>query len=1036
MKNSRKILSALLSLLICFSMAVPEAVLAAAEQPAETPSTATEQEVLAEEDGSQAGSEAVDLPDETAAGTDNSEAAAAEADPEVLPADDQNEVIDDQTEDTAGSEDTEEVPVFDPDPYLQISVPELNAAGLINIPADVQLSEPKNSNGVLFTGTQAALTSERIRIDHVFDWSRNPLGRVRVDGISDKKINVTADFYLDDEETPFCSVPLGKNMGKKEWGKISDKTAALERRDISGTHNVSISFTIEGAEADADISILLRTIEFCEESIPVMYFNIDENYGTIAAMNSSYDHSDECYGNVDVRVPDGYTSEYSDKVFTDMSGLELEYIRGRGNSTWDADKKPYKVKFEKKQDFFGMGKNKHWILLANRYDNSLVRNRMTYWIGTQFGLEYTPQCVPVEVVMNGEYYGSYLLCEQIRVGSSRVDIDDLDDTPDAVDSPVITGGYLLSMNPDEDENAYSMISTRRDSFLIESPSFEKVENDTQKNYMQGYLQHVEDAIMGKDFKDSAGTGYSELLDVDAAAKYWWIQEFSENGDAYGSGSTYLYKKRDGKLFWGPLWDFDYVAWGDLEYNDPQPNNSFNYTSMSWFDKLRTDKNFADKLASEWNNSLDGIITDVIKEGGLLDQYREETRASYVYDHEKYGSYDSDCETYDQEIEQLRTWISRRQEWVRGNLELLSPQTFTVTFRIDGKETETRTLAEGSALEDFPEVPSRKGYIFIGWYDAFGDRISESDEVYQDMVLDAKYIAESKAKKASALYFSLNEDTFTVYSENLSEEDEELYMPSYTVVPEDAIDISVTWTSSDESIATVNEEGMVRPLKYGDVTITGTLATGKSNSYLLHIVDGTKEDSYNWGYDYLDLSKETLKIKKGSYAQIPFTYGPQPCVLMNSFTWFSLDDDIASVDENGVIKGENKGTTYILLSDFDNGLFAKCKVTVTSGLTKAQRIKAAKAKKAKITKAVALKSHKIKLKWKKVSGVTGYQIYCAKSKNGKFRKVATVKKASSTKWTSPHLIKGKTYYYKIRPYTRISGKTYYGKWSKTIHRKVR
>ena len=73
-----------------------------------------------------------------------------------------------------------------------------------------------------------------------------------------------------------------------------------------------------------------------------------------------------------------------------------------------------------------MGKNKHWVLLANYYDNSLLRNKITYWLGQQLNMAFTPKSEPVDVVMNGEYYGSYFLSQQVRVGSTRVDIDDLE----------------------------------------------------------------------------------------------------------------------------------------------------------------------------------------------------------------------------------------------------------------------------------------------------------------------------------------------------------------------------------------------------------------------------------------------------------------------------------------------------------------------------------------------------------------------------------------------------------------------------------
>ena len=79
-----------------------------------------------------------------------------------------------------------------------------------------------------------------------------------------------------------------------------------------------------------------------------------------------------------------------------------------------------------------MGKNKHWVLLANYYDNSLLRNKITYWLGSQLNMPFTPKSEPVDVVMNGDYYGSYFLCEHVRVGETRVNIDDLEANEDAM----------------------------------------------------------------------------------------------------------------------------------------------------------------------------------------------------------------------------------------------------------------------------------------------------------------------------------------------------------------------------------------------------------------------------------------------------------------------------------------------------------------------------------------------------------------------------------------------------------------------------
>ena len=635
------------------------------------------------------------------------------------------------------AEDTGEAAEPAADPYRMQSMITLQDQQKLLLPesmSEVTVGRNKSEDGILLTGTVSALTSGRIVLADELDFNRGAVGRVCMDGLSDRDVTVTVNLYLDEEETPYVSFVLGCQMGKNAWSNRGDHTIDVHERNLTGKHKISFDLNIEGKKPEKKTTVLLRSLEFAESSIPVLYFDIDENKGSIDAMNASPDHSVECYGTVSIEVPDGWTCEFSDQVQS-IEGLKLEYLRGRGNSTWDADKKPYKMKLDKKTDLFGMGANKHWVLLANRYDNSFVRNRLTYWLGRQMGMEYTPQCVPVEVVMNGKYYGSYLLSEQVRVGSSRVDIDDLeadDESMHAVDEPIITGGYLLSMSPYGDEDPANMFETNRGvSMFIESPSFEEYNNEVQRNYIRSYIQATEDAICGKDFKDQSGKSYTEYLDLDAAAKYWWIQEFSANGDAYGSGSTFLYKKRNGKLFWGPLWDFDYVAWGNLDYDVNIPD-TLQYTSMLWFDRMRNDPVFTTRLKEEWTE-LKALLDEAVRPGGQLDQYAAETAVSREYDHEKWGSYGeygwwgyddyadhleeevpSADRSYTEEIEQFRSWITGRKKWIDENLDQVTPKVYTVTFKANGKILTKVQVPADNVIEELPEAPAKKGYTFVGW----------------------------------------------------------------------------------------------------------------------------------------------------------------------------------------------------------------------------------------------------------------------------------------------------------------------------------
>lgn len=232
-----------------------------------------------------------------------------------------------------------------------------------------------------------------------------------------------------------------------------------------------------------------------ENGIPLIVVNVDEcdlytdedgdRYGSIQDMNESEDHSVRCKGDVDILVPEGYSCGYGDSVLSpdaETGKLKLSYIRGRGNSTWTVQKKPYKIKFETAQDLFGMGKSKEWALMANALEITLMKNRIISWLGEHMGMPFTPQMVPVDLVLRGSsgtelYLGSYTLSETVDVEESRVDIKKLKKNTEAeTGENNITGGYLISLynnTQDSDEPRNAVFQTDGGlEYYIRTPEYE------------------------------------------------------------------------------------------------------------------------------------------------------------------------------------------------------------------------------------------------------------------------------------------------------------------------------------------------------------------------------------------------------------------------------------------------------------------------------------------------------------------------------------------------------------------------------------
>ena len=403
--------------------------------------------------------------------------------------------------------------------------------------------------------------------------------------------------------------------------------------------------------------------------IPAIYITVDPV--DFQRVLDSTDHSYRAYGGtVSIAVPENYKGDYSEVELRDLNGLSLEYIRGRGNSTWLQDKRPFKIKLGNEVNVLGMGKSKQWNLISNAYDPSLLRNRLILAIGSKYGLEFTPKALPVDLYINGEYQGSYLISQSVRVEKTRVDIDEI--PSGATTEPEITGGYLLAMSPDSDELENNTFETERGvRFRLKTPRFasddfkDSVGSQEQRDYITGYLQSAEDAIFGEDQKDADGTSWTEYVDLDSAAKYWLVQQLCENGDAYRTDSTYLYKQRNGKLYWGPLWDFDITC-------DPATyDGSLNSISMTWLNHLRAnDPEFREAVVRAWGE-LEPILDEVTKDGGLIDQYADEVRASWEQDNQLWHADDSaESSDLDTQVIELKHYINRKREAINGSLDQL------------------------------------------------------------------------------------------------------------------------------------------------------------------------------------------------------------------------------------------------------------------------------------------------------------------------------------------------------------------------------
>ncbi len=368
--------------------------------------------------------------------------------------------------------------------------------------------------------------------------------------------------------------------------------------------------------------------------------------------------------------------------FNDYNGKIT--IEKRGNSSQEQEKPPYRFETvdnngeNNNVKLLGLPEENDWILYAPWSDKSLLRNVLIYSLSNEMG-RYAPRSKFVELYLNNEYRGVYVLMEKIKRDKNRVAISSLDPNSNFGDN--LTGGYILKFDwaetGDNNGGFFSLIDGMRYNYHYPKP--DEISSE-QENYIQSYINSYEN-IMNSN-KYNSEEGYSSFIDIGSFVDFIILQEISRNVDAYGL-STYIYKDKESinnKLTAGPIWDFNhgfgncdyYKAWETVGWNISYTYNDMDQRAFWWL-KLWNDDNFQEmikdryKLLRESTLSTNNINT-------LIDQYVFKLGTSVDKNFTKWpilGEYiwpnKQVFDTYQEEIIYLKTWINNRLTWMDSEL---------------------------------------------------------------------------------------------------------------------------------------------------------------------------------------------------------------------------------------------------------------------------------------------------------------------------------------------------------------------------------
>lgn len=396
------------------------------------------------------------------------------------------------------------------------------------------------------------------------------------------------------------------------------------------------------------------------------------------------------------------------------SNIGIEY---RGSTSFRLfDQKSYGIELRDAADndtdsaIMDFPKQSDFILYAPANDKSLIRNTLIYDLSNQIGM-YATRTKYVQLNIDGQYLGLYVLMEKIKRDKNRVNITKMANTD--ISGSAVTGGYIFKIDKSAGDN--SLVGWDADAIYTEALGFrskydpngnkltysafgpkkgaetyimyEYPKNDAivdaQKKYVQSYFSNFEDALLSDHYKDPIN-GYQNYIDINSFIDFLILNEFAYNPDAYRL-STFMHKERLGKLKMGPIWDFN-LGFG----NDDRAafNNAstwmFNFNNFYsndgwlihfWWKKLLSDPSFTDKLKTRWSSlranklsennimqTIDQHIT-ILKNTKSIERHFDRWRILGV----KLPFNNFVGNSHQEEVDFLKSWIKKRLIWMDSEM---------------------------------------------------------------------------------------------------------------------------------------------------------------------------------------------------------------------------------------------------------------------------------------------------------------------------------------------------------------------------------
>lgn len=344
------------------------------------------------------------------------------------------------------------------------------------------------------------------------------------------------------------------------------------------------------------------------------------------------------------------------------SGVMEMTIRGRGNTSWQAmPKKSYKIEFLEKQEILGMPEDKDWALVSNFADKTLMKNAIAHRLATKLRVRYSPRYRFVELYLNRQYLGVYMLIETIKVAKHRVNI------------PKTSDSYLAeaTLNPQPTDRTVYSEAFHKDSldmfFIVHHP---KNASDESIKTFEQHINEFETYLKTK--KPFERDDIDEWLDISECTKHYWVQEFTKNPDAKGYSSLFFTWVKGSVIRMGPEWDFD-LAFGGHSNDTTNQSDLMYIKGGYWHSSIFTDNKAAESRVHYWRENKEKFSSTLYAVDSLYALLQGAARNNFkkwkILQSTEYLYHRHSYDSYEEAVEELKKWIKERYDWIDGEMSV-------------------------------------------------------------------------------------------------------------------------------------------------------------------------------------------------------------------------------------------------------------------------------------------------------------------------------------------------------------------------------